>query len=133
MGTVAGHKYFFSAGDIAADLSISGEEAAELVRELHKELRAAGFITVSGRVPSEWYEQQKADGFKKRHVTRIPLAERRLLSIRDFCGYAGGIDQRTARSFVKANGFSVSIGAKMFVDRILFDKWCTEQNRQSRQ
>ena len=39
MGTVAGHKYFFSAGDIAADLSISGEEAAELVRELHKELR----------------------------------------------------------------------------------------------
>ena len=39
MRTVAGHKYFFSAEDIAADLSISGDEAAGLVKELHKELK----------------------------------------------------------------------------------------------
>ena len=46
MRTVAGHKYFFSAEDIAADLSISGDEAAGLVKELHKELKAAGYLVV---------------------------------------------------------------------------------------
>lgn len=61
MRTVAGHKYFFSAEDIAADLSISVDEAAGLV---------------------------------------------------------------------KANGFDVSVGAKMFVDRVRFDEWCMEQNCQ---
>lgn len=133
MRTVAGHKYFFSAEDIAADLSISGDEAAGLVKELHKELKAAGYLVVSGKVPSAWYEQQKSNGFRKQYAGYVPLAERRLLSIRDFSVYAGGIDQRNARRFVKANGFAVSIGAKMFVDRKRFDEWCTEQNRQGKQ
>ncbi len=132
MRTVAGHKYFFSAEDIAADLSISGDEAAGLVKELHKELKAAGYLVVSGKVPSVWYEQQKSNGFRKQYAGYVPLAERRLLSIRDFCVYAGGIDQRNARRFVKANGFDVSIGAKMFVDRVRFDEWCTGQNRQGK-
>lgn len=128
MGTVAEYKYFFSAEDIAADLSISRDEAAGLVKELHKELKAAGYLVVSGKVPSTWYEQQKADGFRKKYAGYVPLAERRLLGIRDFCGYAGGIDQRSARRFVKEKGFAVQVGARMFVDRVRFDEWCTEQN-----
>lgn len=132
MRTVAGHKYFFSVEDIATDLFISEEEAAELVKELHKELKAAGYLAISGMVPSIWYEQQKANGFKKQYADYIPLAQRRLLSIRDFCVYAGGIDQRNARHFVKEKGFVIQVGAKMFVDRVRFDEWCTEQNCQDK-
>lgn len=126
-----GHKCFYTAEDIAADLSISEGEAAGLTKALQQELAAADHLVVSGKVPAAWYEQQKERGFMKaeKQARRIPLAERRLLSIRDFCEYAGGIGQRSARRFVKANGFAVWIGAKMFVDRIRFDEWCTGQNQ----
>ena len=34
------HKVFYTVADIASDLSISEDEAAELVKKLHKELKA---------------------------------------------------------------------------------------------
>lgn len=49
-------KVFYTAADIASDLSISGGEAAELVKKLHNELTASGKLVVPGKVPAAWYE-----------------------------------------------------------------------------
>ena len=129
------HKVFYTAADIASDLSISEEEAVELVKKLHKELKASGCLVVSGKVPAAWYEQQKENGFMKigKQAERIPLTERRLLSIRDFREYAGGIGDGMARRLAKEIGAAVHIGDRLLVDRLRFDEWCTERNRQGRQ
>ena len=73
-------KIFLTAADIASDLSISEEEAVELVKKLQKELKESGRLVVSGKVPAAWYEQQKEDGFMEigQQTERIPLTERRL-------------------------------------------------------
>ena len=44
------HKAFYTTTDIAFDLSISEEEAIELVKKLHKELKAFGKLVVSDKV-----------------------------------------------------------------------------------
>ena len=58
----------------------------ELVKKLHKELKASGKLVVSGKVPAVWYELRKAEGFMsiEQQAEHIPLTERRLLSIKDF-------------------------------------------------
>lgn len=81
---------FYTVTDIASDLSISEGEAVALVRKLHKELRAFGGLVISGKVPAAWYGMRKADGFAgAEQPERVPLTERRLLSIKDFRKYAG--------------------------------------------
>lgn len=126
-----GHKLFYTAADIADDLSISEGEAAELMKKLHKELKASGKLVVSGKVPAVWYGMKKAEGFLGigQKEERIPLTERRLLSIKDFREYAGGIGDGMARKLVKEIGAAVHIGERLLVDRLRFDEWCTEQNR----
>ena len=125
-------KMFYMEADIASDLSISGAEAAELVKKLHKELKASGKLVVSGKVPAVWYEKRKAEGFvgAGQQAERIPLTERRLLSIKDFREYAGGIGDGMARKLAKEICAVVYIGDRLLVDRLLFDEWCSKQNRQ---
>ena len=127
------HKIFYTAADIAADLSISEGEAVELVKKLHKELKESGKLVVSGKVPAAWYERQKEKGFMEigQQAEGITLKEQRLLSIKDFRVYAGGIGDGTARKLAKEIGAAVHIGDRLLVDRIRFDEWCTEQNQQS--
>jgi len=129
------HKIFYTAADIALDLSISEGEAVELVKKLHKELKASGKLVVSGKVPAAWYELRKAEGFMGigRQSEHIPLTEQRLLSIKDFRAYAGGIGDGTARKLVKEIGAAVHIGDRLLVDRIRFDEWCSGQNQQGQQ
>ena len=124
-------KMFYTEADIATDLSISGAEAAELVKKLHKELKASGKLVVSGKVPAVWYEKRKAEGFvgTGQQAERIPLTERRLLSINDFREYAGGIGDGMARKLAKEICAVVYIGDRLLVDRLLFDEWCSKQNR----
>lgn len=127
-----GHKVFYTAADIAADLSICESEAVELVKKLHKDLKESGKLVVSGKVPAAWYEQQKAEGFMNigQQGRHIPLTERRLLSIKDFREYAGGISDGMARKLAKEIGAAVHIGDRLLVDRLRFDEWCSKQNRQ---
>ncbi len=128
-------KTFYTEADIASDLSISGAEAAELVKKLHKELKASGKLVVSGKVPAAWYEKRKAEGFvgTGQQAERIPLTERRLLSIKDFREYAGGIGDGMARKLAKEICAVVYIGDRLLVDRLLFDEWCSKQNQQGEQ
>lgn len=130
-----GNKIFYTAADIAADLSISGREAVELVRRLHKELKISGKLVVSGKVPAVWYELRKAEGFMSigQQEEHIPLTERRLLSIKDFRAYAGGIGDGMARKLAKEICAVVHIGDRLLVDRLRFDEWCTKQNQQGQQ
>lgn len=120
------YKIFYTAEDIANDLSIGNEEAAELVKQLHKVLKASGKIVLSGKVPAAWYEKHKTNGFIEigQYYTRVPLTEKRLLSVKEFCQYAGGIDPRLARNFARENKLLVYIGRKMLIDRQKFDEWC---------
>lgn len=129
------HKLFYTAADIASDLSISEGEAVELVKKLHKELKASGKLVVSGKVPAVWYELRKAEGFLRigQQAERIPMTERRLLSIKDFREYAGGIGDGMARKLAKEICATVHIGDRLLVDRLRFDEWCTEQNQREQQ
>jgi len=129
------HKAFYTAADIASDLSISEREAVELVKKLHKELKASGKLVVSGKVPAAWYELRKVEGFMSigRQEEHIPLTERRLLSIKDFREYAGGIGDGMARKLAKEICAVVHIGDRFLVDRLRFDEWCTKQNQQGQQ
>lgn len=122
-------KAFYTVSDIAYDLSISESEAEELMKQFHKVLRASGKIVLSGKIPAIWYEMHKADGFMKlgMYYIRVPLTDKRLLSVKEFCQYAGGIDVRLARSFARENNLVVHIGGKMLIDRHRFDEWCVDQ------
>lgn len=125
MKTVEGRKVFCTAADIASDLSISEEEAEGLVKELHKALKESGCLVVSGKVPAAWYEQQKENAFMGTgsRMERMPLAEKRLLDLNEFCCYSG-MGQKTARKFAKAAGIEKRIGRRVLFDRALFDEWC---------
>ena len=124
-------KVFMTVEDIAADLSISEGEAADLLKELQRRLKAMEKFIIAGRVPAAWYEEQKESGFMEK-AERIPLTERRLLSIAEFRIYAGGISDGTARKHIKEIGAAVRIGDRLLADRVKFDQWC-DQNRQQGQ
>lgn len=129
------YKLFYTAADIASDLSISEGEAVAFIKKLHKELRASGGLVISDKVPAVWYGMRKAEGFMSigQQEERIPLTERRLLSIRDLREYAGGISDGMARKLAKEIGATIHIGDRLFVDRLRFDEWCTKQNLQEQQ
>jgi hypothetical protein len=49
---------FVRADDIAQDLDVSLPYAYKLIREMNAELKAKGFMTVSGRVSRQFYEEK---------------------------------------------------------------------------
>jgi len=51
-------KMFIRAKEIADDLGVSKPFAYKLVREMNEELKARGFITISGRVSRQYYEER---------------------------------------------------------------------------
>ena len=124
--SVEEHKLFYTAADIAADLSISEGEAGELVKELHRALRGAGKIVIPGKVPVAWYERQKESGFTGTGPPgQIPLTEKRLLSLKEFCQYSG-LGRDAAYRFGERAGITKWNGRKVLFDRVLFDRWCDE-------
>lgn len=119
------NKVFYTAADIASDLSIGEGEAAELVNRLQKELKEAGKIVIRGKVPTAWYKQQKESGFMEtgQQSERIPLTEKRLLRLKEFCEYSS-LGENAARKFAEKTGIKKRIGRKVLFDRELFDRWC---------
>lgn len=126
-------KVMYNAEDIAADLSIPPDEAEKLLKGLADRMERAGHLTIRGMVPRAYYEKQKAAGFlldeTAAPAARVPLNEKRLLSLGEFCEYAGGIGICTARKYVRKIGVEVRIGGRCLVDRVKFDRWCDQEGR----
>ena len=126
-------KAMYNAEDIAEDLSIPLEEAEKLLKGLADRMERAGHLTIKGMVPRAYYEKQKEAGFlldeSAAPAARIPLNEKRLLSLEEFCEYAGGIGICTARKYVRKIGVEVRIGGRCLVDRVKFDRWCDQEGR----
>lgn len=126
-------KVMYNVEDIAEDLSIPPEEAEKLLKGLADRMERAGHLTIRGMVPRAYYERQKEAGFlldeSETPAARIPLNEKRLLSLEEFCEYAGGIGICTARKHVRKIGVEVRIGGRCLVDRVKFDRWCDQEGR----
>lgn len=50
------NRYMMYAEDISEELGISKGHAYKIIKELNQELKAAGFIVISGRVPRAFWE-----------------------------------------------------------------------------
>ena len=51
-------KYMMTAYDVAEVLGISLGQAYKTIRELNSELRASGYYTVQGTVPTAYWEEK---------------------------------------------------------------------------
>ncbi len=58
MNTNMENKKFVTPGEVAAELGVSKSHAYKLVRELNNELKAKGFLTVSGKVSRSFFEER---------------------------------------------------------------------------
>ena len=117
----------YNASDIALDLSIPLSESEKLLNELNRRMKHRGFYTIKDMIPRAYYEKQKESGFMQDtdiFATKIPVSEKRLLKMEEFCEYAGDICIQTARKYVKEIGAEVKIGGRCFVDREKFEHWC---------
>lgn len=89
--------------------------------------RAAGKIVVTGRVPAAWYEKHRESGFMDvgQQAEHIPLMERRLLGIKEFCCYSV-LGRDAVYKFGERTGITKRNGTRVLFDRVLFDEWCNE-------
>ena len=61
---------FIRAEDVAQELNVSKPYAYKLIRQLNEELRAKGYITISGRVNRQYfYERLYGAGNPQRDTT----------------------------------------------------------------
>ena len=49
---------FIRAGEVAQELSVSKPYAYKLIRQLNEELKAKGFITITGRVNRQYFYER---------------------------------------------------------------------------
>ncbi len=54
----AAKKQFYNAADIAARMQVSQSMAYKIIRKLNAELKAKGYITVSGKVSRSYFERR---------------------------------------------------------------------------
>lgn len=57
---------------------------------------------------------------------RIPMNEKRLLSVQEFQEYAS-IGRNNAFKLIRQTGCEIRIGKRVFADREKFDRWCDLQ------
>ncbi|MBS7175876.1 MAG: ICEBs1 excisionase [Clostridiales bacterium] len=51
-------KYYLTAPEVAEILGVSNGKAYDVIRNLNKELEQGGYITVSGKVPTKYFNQK---------------------------------------------------------------------------
>ena len=51
-------KIFLSADDVAEELNISKRFAYKLIRNLNSELKAKGFVTISGKLSRKYFQER---------------------------------------------------------------------------
>ena len=56
---------FMRADDVARELGVSKSYAYKLIQRLNAELRKQGYITISGRVSRQFFEEKLCYGGKK--------------------------------------------------------------------
>lgn len=56
---------FMRADDVARELGVSKSYAYKLIQRLNAELRQQGYITISGRVSRQFFEEKLCYGGKK--------------------------------------------------------------------
>lgn len=120
-------KKFVKAEDVAEDLGIDTKAAGQLIKEMGGRIEQSGGYYIKGIVPAAIYNEWKSTGFVAARE-KVPTAEKRLLSLEEFCDYAGGIGMCTARKYVREIGVEVRIGGRCLVDRVKFDRWCDENS-----
>lgn len=49
---------FITASEVAEIMGISRSKAYQIVRDLNKELKAMGYITIAGKCPIEYFKQK---------------------------------------------------------------------------
>ena len=49
---------FIRAEEVAAELDVSKPYAYKLIRQLNEELKAKGFLTISGRINREYFNER---------------------------------------------------------------------------
>ena len=62
---------------------------------------------------------------REREQCVVTLSDKRLLSIDEFCTYAG-IGYCSARSVAETTGALFKVGRRVLVDRAKFDRYCDE-------
>ena len=55
----------------------------------------------------------------------IPLNQKRLLDINEFCLYVS-LGKNRARELAALSGSEFRMGKRLLVDRVKFDNWCDE-------
>ena len=55
---------FMKVEDVAKELNVSKSYAYKIVRQLNSELKAKGFLTVSGRVSRQYFIEKLCYGFE---------------------------------------------------------------------
>ena len=68
-------RYYITAPEVMEILGVSPSKAYETIRELNKELRARGFITVAGRIPLRYFNEKFYGGVDE--LAEIPEREQR--------------------------------------------------------
>lgn len=119
---------FLTPEDVAEDTGLSLDEARELIKQMAKQLRSAGYLAVIDRVQKAYYEKQKSAGFLvsgKKAKEYVPLCDKRLLNMWEFCSYAS-IGKDKGMELAEAAGAVFRAGRRVMVDRVKFDKWCDE-------
>lgn len=51
-------KYYLTAPEVAEILGVSNGKAYDVIRNLNKELQQGGYITVSSKVPTKYFNQK---------------------------------------------------------------------------
>jgi len=126
-------KLFMTAEDIADDLNIGIQEAKWILTGLQKKVKQKGSLYVAGLIQAAYYQQMKNADFLLDDGTsqdKLPLAEKRLLNVKEFCTYSG-LGRDAAYKFGKRVGIIKHNGKKILFDRVLFDEWCNE-NREAK-
>ena len=72
---------FICAEEVAQELSVSKPYAYKLIRQLNEELKAKGFITISGRVNRQYFYERlygtgNPQGDKERRMNNAGIQER---------------------------------------------------------
>lgn len=55
--------------------------------------------------------------------TKIPLNQKRLLGIEEFCLYVS-LGKNRARELAAASGCEFRVGKRLLIDWVKFDSWC---------
>lgn len=124
-------KKFVKAEDIVEDLGIDIKAARQLIGKIGNRIELNGGYYAKGVVPVSFYNEWKNTGFVSedgKWVEKMPITEKRLMSLEEFCDYAGGIGMSTARKYIRKIGVEVRIGGRSLVDRVKFDRWCDEHS-----